>query len=234
MLGVKVEVTPVLGVKECPLLLERTMSRPASDYTLAIRTLLDERNGELTHNEARPLLEALGHEIAAECPAKSENFKQFEQYAVDLNDEDAVAKAMKACGFDEKTQKAVLREAKIRKEFKAESNDFNVIKYNWSKAKESGTPSPSRKPETSKNTKAKTAAVVGKTAGGEKKKRGPKPKHRRNAIVADFSDPLDVVSKNGGIAATQAKITAMREEADRLEAAVSSVMDLKKRVAAAA
>lgn len=214
------------------------MSRPASEKTLAIRNLLDERNGELTHNEARPLLAELGHEIAAECPAKSDAFKQFEQYVVDLNDEAAVAKAMKACGFDDKTQKAVLREANIRKEFKAESNDFNVTKYNWKLAQDSSKPSVSRKPETSRNTKAKTAAVVGKKVGVaklnlKKKNQNPKPKHRRSAEFNEF-DPLDVVSENGGIAAVQAKIAEMRLEADRLEAAVSSVIDLKKRVAAAA
>lgn len=209
------------------------MSRPASDITLAIRKLL-KKNGELTYADARPLLAELGHEIAAERPAKSDAFKQFEQYEVDLTDAAAVAKAMKACGFDEKTQKAVLDEANVRNNFETESNHFNVTKWTWSK--NSGKSSVSRKPETSKNTKAKTAAVVGKKVGITKLKKMPKPKHRQNAVVGDFNDfdSLDVVSENGGIAAVQAKVAEMRLEADRLEAAVASVIDLKKRVAAAA
>jgi len=210
------------------------MSRPAGEYTLAIRTLLDERNGELTHAEARPLLSKLGFDIAVEPPGKSDAFSQFEQYDVDLADETAVAKAMKACGFDEKVQKTVLREAKHRAAFKTERNNFDVTKYNWSKARQSGKPSVSRKPVSSKNTKAKTAAVTGRKVGVTKL---PKPKHRRDTTVvvsADSDDSLDLVSKNGGIAAVQNKIVEMREEADRLEAAVNSVLELQKRVAAAA
>lgn len=208
------------------------MSRPAGEYTLAIRNLLDERNGELTHAEARPLLSALGFGIAAEPPTKSDAFSQFEKFDVDLSDEDAVSKAMKACSFDEKTQKSVLREAKQRAAFKTERNNFDVTKYNWSKLQQSGKPSVSRKPETSKNTKAKTAAVTGRKVGVL-----PKPKHRRadsTVVSADSNDSLDLVKQHGGIAAVQNKIAEMRSEADRLEAAVNSVIELQKRVAAAA
>lgn len=210
------------------------MSRPASEYTQAIRNLLDERDGVLTHAEARPLLAKLGFEIAVEPPGKSDAFGQFEQYDVDLNDEASVAKAMKACGFDEKVQKTVLREARQRAAFKAERNNFDVTKYNWSNARKSGKPSVSRKPDSSKNSKAKTAAVTGRKAGVAKL---PKPKHRRNAVVVasgDSNDALDLVASNGGVAAVQAKVVEMRAEADRLEAAVNSVLELQKRVAAAA
>ena len=211
------------------------MSRPASEYTQAIRNLLDERNGDLTHAEARPLLAKLGFEIAVEPPGKSDAFGQFEQYDVDLNDDASIAKAMKACNFDEKTQKTVLREARQRAAFKTERNNFDVTKYNWAKARQSGKPSVSRKPDSSKNTKAKTAAVTGRKAGVTKL---PKPKHRRNVVVAtngvDSDDALDLVASNGGVAAVQAKVAEMRAEADRLEAAANSVLELQKRVAAAA
>jgi len=149
------------------------MSRPASKYTVAIRTLLDKHDGNLTHAEIRPLLVQQGFEIAAEPPTLSDAFSQFEQYDVKLDDAASVASAMKACGFDESVQSVVLHEAKVRADFKSERNNFDVTKYNWNKTKQSGGNSPSRKPVTSKNSKAKMAVVTGNSATIL-----PRPKHR--------------------------------------------------------
>jgi len=210
------------------------MSRPASEYTQAIRTILDEKNGELTHAEARPLLAKLGFDIVAEPPSMSDAFSKFDQYEVKLSDADGVAKAMLACEFDPKVQRTVLREAKIRAAFKAERNNFDVTKYNWSKMVKSGEPSPSRKPETSKNTKAKAAAAL------------PQPKHRRDDVVVaksvghpkktvvSHNDDLAYVTKHGGVSAVRNRIAELRAEADKMESAVNSVLELQKRIKEAA
>ncbi len=209
------------------------MSRPASEYTQAIRNLLDEKNGELTHAEARPLLAKLGFDIAAEPPSMSDAFSKFDQYEVKLSDAEGVAKAMTACEFDPKVQKTVLREAKIRAAFKAERNNFDVTKYNWAKMVKSGEPSPSRKPVSSKNTKAKAAAAL------------PQPKHRRDDVVVKSvgrpkktvvspNDDLAYVTKHGGVSAVRNRIAELRAEADKMESAVNSVLELQKRIKEAA
>jgi hypothetical protein len=217
------------------------MSRTASKYTLDIRQLLDS-NPELTHADARPMLAKLGHEIAVEPPEKSEAYLQFEQVAgicptlkvsKFMKNEKAVAKTLKTCRFDDKAQKLVLREAQIRAKFEDESNNYNVTKYNWSKAKQSGTPSVSVKPDSGKNTKAKTAAVTARRTGTVL----PVPKHRRNSqpvVSTGNDDALDIVKRAGGVAAAQTRIAELRSEAETLEAAVNTVVALQQRIAEAA
>jgi len=218
------------------------MSRPASSYTVAIRTLLDEHGGNLTHAEIRPLLAKKGFNIAVEPPTLSDAFSQFEQYDVKLDDDVSVASAMKACGFDASVQILVLHEAKARANFKSERNNFDVTKYNWNKMKQSGDKSPSRKPVSSKNSKAKMAATV-----------MPRPKYRIEdtpisttvkrgrgrppAVVTapvTASDFLEFVAKNGGVSVVRNRITELRLEADKMESALNAVLDLQKRLSDAA
>jgi hypothetical protein len=183
------------------------MSRPVSAYTQAIRTLLTEHNGDLTHAAARPLLVQRGFEIAADPPSKSE---------------DSSASVMAACEFDEKTIKALRKEIQQRTEFATESNNFNVVKHNWKLIQNSGQPSASRKPTTSRNRKARTAA--GKTTV-------TKLGRKRNAVAGD---PLEHIKSLGGLAVVQAKIADMKAEIENLEAAVESVLVLQKQLAEAA
>lgn len=196
--------------------------RTPSAYTLAIRQLLDQHNGELSHSQIRPLLKKLGHDVAEE-PAnrRSDGLAKFEEYACDLNDPESIAAVVAACGFDKKTAEAVVAEAQLRAAFKAERNNFDVTKYHWAKNRESGTTTVSRKPVSSKNTKAKTA---------KGSKVLPKPKHHRD----EASDPLDVVKKVGGVAAARQKIAALNAEAAALQSAVDAVVELQERIAAAA
>ena len=237
------------------------MSRPASKYTVAIRTLLD-KHDNLTHAEIRPLLVEQGFEIAAEPPTLSDAFSQFEQYDVKLDDAASVASAMKACGFDESVQSVVLHEAKVRADFKSERNNFDVTKYNWNKTKQSGGNSLSRKPVTSKNSKAKMAVVTGNSAtilprpkhrpqdapiSTTAKRRGRPPAAAPATVVVPVAkrgrppatsvvanDSLEFVAKNGGVSAVKNRITELRLEADKMERAVNAVLDLQKRLSDAA
>lgn len=238
------EVAPVCGAKDWSLLVgEKNMSRTASERTMFIRGLLGEKNGQLTHQEVRPLLEAKGFDLAVQPPAKSENLIKFEgiimalakipedkqtQFKLrkkDMDNAKLIERALAKTKFDDKTVKSLMAEIDLRVAFDAESNGFNVIKNNWSK---DGTSS--RKPLESKNTKAKAAAAVSRQVGVL-----PKPKHRRDAVVvAGSNDSLDIVVKNGGVAACETRIAELRAEADVLEAAVAAVNALQEKLAAAA
>lgn len=216
------------------------MSRPASDYTLAIRKFLDDSNGAVTHSEARPMLQSLGFEIAAEPGPKSDAFSAFEKYEFELDNPASIAGVIKACKFDEKTAKVVVKEAKLRAAFQSERNNFDVTKHQWSKRRESGQTTPSRKPTGSKNTKAHAAAATGRRAGTIK----PQPKHRRgmtSVVASTDSDSLALVKANGGVAASQEKIEKLRadaqtmlEEAASLGEAVAAVQELEKLIKEAA
>lgn len=207
------------------------MSRPASPYTQAIRDILDAKKGNITHAEIRPMLQKAGFNVAPEPPAKTDAFGQFEKHGVKLDDPKSVEKALKACGFDDKMQRLVLKEAAQRAAFEKESNNFNVTKYNWSQKQQSGSKTPSRKPASSKNTKAKVAA---KTTAPVR--RGPVAKTRRvvSPVETGTDEALDLVKEYGGVAAAQARIDEMRADADKLEQAVNVVVELQAKVKAAA
>lgn len=202
------------------------MARNAGELTVAIRTLLDQHNGELTHADIRPLLVKQGFEVAPEPPKKSSEFDKFNEYQTDLNDKSSIEATLKACGFEGSVAKAVVAEAKARKAFKDESNNYNVVKYNWQKSRDSRTTTVSRKPGTSRNSKAKAAAKATR----------PVPKHRATTTTVAMSNDnaLELVKSEGGVAKVQAKIASMQAEIASLEAAVTTVLELQKAVAAAA
>lgn len=154
------------------------MPRAARPLTLAIRKMLDESNGTITHKEARPKLAKLKFPIA------------------DENNEVAFGK---------------------------ERNNFDVTKYNWAKIRESGRPSTSRKPSTSKNTKARTAAK-------HKPKRLGRPARKAGFDVSI----LATVEKLGGVAAVHARIKELQAEVVSLENVAEEFEALQKRMSAAA
>ena len=190
------------------------MSRPASELTIRIRELLDQTNGEITHAQARVILLNEGFELAADKPPKSENFSKFDEYQVDLNDQSSIDNVLNSCGFTGAVAKAVVDEALARAAFAAESSGFNVTKNNWKLARESGKPSTSTKPASSKNTKAKTASgrVTLKT---------------KRTVAVDVTEALATCKEHGGVAATQELIRM-------LQAAVDAVVQFQQEVADAA
>lgn len=211
------------------------MSKKPSELTLAIRKLCDETNGEITHAESRDRLPEMGHAVVAEPGRKSKEYAQWDAYEVDYDDKESIRLTAEDCGFDDTTAKAVVKEHKLRKAFEAECNNFNVTKYNWKKAQESGKPTTSRKPVAVRNTKSRIAAV--------------KPK------VSDTDEALIAVKKNGGLARCREKlstletrvekltdeITKRQERLDKtnvevaeLQALVEIVAELEKRLQAAA
>ncbi len=217
------------------------MARTASDLTLKIRELLDKHDGNLTHSQIRPLLVEAGFEVKKEASEISPECSAFYEAGGDIRDNASVTKAFKACKFDETTQKRVLKEAQVRKEFKDESNFYNVTKSNWGKARDVAE---SRKPETSRNTKAKTAAVEADTVKvAAKRGRPPMVKpvdtvahvaKRGRPPMVKHTDAIAQVASIGGVTAATKRIAALMAEAESLQNAVNEVQALQKRLKDAA
>jgi len=173
------------------------MSKQPSELTIAIRQLCDETKGEITHAESRERLPEMGHAVVPEPGRKSKEYAQWEDYEVDYEDKESIRLTAEACGFtDDAMVKAVVKEHKLRKAFESECNNFNVTKYNWKKALESGKPTTSRKPAAARNTKSRTA--VKPTAPGS------------------TDEALLVVKKRGGLAKCQEKLGKLEARVTRL------------------
>ena len=212
------------------------MSRPVSEFTEGVRKLLAQYKGDITHADARPLLEKMRIAVAEKPGDKTEEYSKFEACwengRPDLSDEAVVEKALHKCGFEGKIAKAVLDEATIRSTFAAEANSFNVTKNGWMKK---GTP----KAKTQAKSKGKSGRPVGRPV--VKKVGSPavaKKAGRPKATVAVFGSPTEeafgMVKKAGGLASAEAKVAALREEADALEKAVAEVHRMEKMVKDAA
>ncbi len=204
--------------------------RTAGPLTEAIRKLLD-TNPNLTNAQVRPLLEKQGFTVAVQPPEKSEAMSLFDQYEYNADNQQSMLDVAQTCGFDAATTKAVLAEVAVRHAFKAESNNFNIVKYNWGKSRESGG---STKPVSSRNAKAKDAAVVGQPKPLERNGSGRGRKAIVPVVANDITDSLNLVKQNGGLAASQQRIAALRAEADALEVAATAVIDFQKVIADAA
>ena len=208
------------------------MARTASDLTLKIRELLNEHDGNLTHSQIRPLLVEAGFEVKKEPTEISPECSAFYEAGGDIKDDALTEKACKACKFDEATQKRVLKEAKIRKEFKDESNFYNVTKSNWSKARGETV---SRKPETSKNSKAKSAVVETATVKvAARRGRPPMVKpvetvahvaRRGRPPMVKHTDAIAQIASIGGVTVAIKRIAALMAEAESLQNAVKLLMD---------
>lgn len=172
------------------------MSKKPSELTIAIRQLCDETKGEITHAESRDRLPGIGHSVVAEPGRKSSEYAQWDQYEVDYDDKESIRLTAEDCGFDDATVKAVVKEHKLRKAFEAECNNFNVTKYNWKKAGESGKPTTSRKPAAVRNTKSRIAV--------------------RPTTPGSTDEALLVVKKHGGLAKCQEKLEKLATRVERL------------------
>lgn len=229
------------------------MPRNPSELTEAIRSLLDETDGSITHAEARPLLAAMGIEIAADQPRMSSELSQVNEYEYDeteclaaLRDGDEksaraiLAPVFESVGFDKEGQDSIVEEMTVRALFKAERNHFDVTKFNWTQDQKSAKPSASRKPASTKNRRAKEVT---------KKSDNPRPKHKRNkgvvasepkrrgrprkvAAVQPSSEELvalELIEKLGGVSEAETRINELRSEADNLENAIELLAQLSKR-----
>lgn len=234
------------------------MPRTASDYTEAIRSLLDETKGAITHGDARPRLENLGFDLAAKPKHKSSELSMLDEYnydekavsvAIRENDMDTVRTVLEpvftTLKYDEATQKAVIDEMRVRLAFFDERNFFDVTKFNWSQIVRSSKPSESRKPTGTKNQRA----VRNMT------KDSPKPKHKRRGrprketetptvntkrrgrprketVIQPSSNELvalELIEKLGGVGNASKRVAELQREAAELENAIELLAQLAKR-----
>lgn len=230
------------------------MPRNPSELTEAIRSLLDETNGSITHAEVRPRLVEMGFDIAVEQDRMSSQLSAVNEYEYDVqalkdalrdNDMKLVRQILdpvfKATGLDESTQQAVIDEMIVRIEYAAERNHFDVTKFNWRQTANSAKPSVSRKPESTKNSRARAVT---------KKSSSPPPKHRRRTSDIVVTEPkrrgrprkvvavqpsmdelaaLEIIEKLGGVSHAETRIEELRAEANRLENAIELLAQLTKR-----
>jgi hypothetical protein len=208
------------------------MSREASELTQAIRQLLDETNGEITHSEARAKLTKLGFDLAEEMPEKSEEFSAWEQYEVDYDDPNSIANTAAACNFDEKTTKAVVREAKLRTAYKAEANSFNVIKSIWKKSLEKSQEKPVEETSAVSLVKRKRGRPRKGTpvpVAVEPKKMG-RPKKKVEAQSQPVIGSVDYISRTKE--ELQKAIEALESEIVKLQSQLKQLVHVKETLAA--
>lgn len=125
--------------------------------------------------------------------------------------------------------------------YRNDMNSFNVAKYHWKKNNLGGK---SIKP---RNSKAKRASEAPTKRRKHKGKAQPKfgtvqpevkvqPKHGKPSrkpvshVGESFSDSLAVVTKQGGIKASQERIAALRAQADELEGHVNTVLNVQQQL----
>lgn len=125
---------------------------------------------------------------------------------------------------------------------KAESNSFNSTKYQW---KNNAGLIKSRRPATTKNSPKAKAQKASKskrvveapprkythatTTNGKRKKNAPVV----TELTISTDEALSVIRGEGGMAATQAKIEQLRQQAAELEAACFQVTTFQEEVARA-
>ena len=206
------------------------MAKEASALTQAIRSLCDETGGDITHAESRPRLKKMGFDVVPDPGRRSANLRALDEYdGIDFSARDIVGTIEATLGVDNATAKKIASEGRRHDAFKAERNNFDVTKYNWKKARESGKASPSRKP-TNANSKSRVAASS--TASR------PPAKHAKNRTATATTTPvatgdlaaLEYVEQAGGLSAVeqqladaQAQVEAAQAEVDRLQGIVDAV-----------
>ena len=226
------------------------MAKEASALTLAIRQLCDETNGEITHGQSRARLKKMGFEIAPDPGRRSDHIKTLDGYDIDYEERGVVGVIEKTLGVSTGTARKVLAEMKTHIVFKAERNNFDVTKYNWGKAKDSGKATTSRKPAATPNAKPAAAAASKKSSGPPAKhaKKGsaktgatsPPAKRRRPAAAASSPvasgdlEALAEVERLGGLSKVEESLAEAKAEVTRLEGVVSTVQALTARVTKAA
>jgi uncharacterized coiled-coil DUF342 family protein len=204
------------------------MARQASKLTEAIRSLLEESNGSITHGQARPRLKKMGFEIADDPGEMSEHYSAFDkarkEYEKPANADEfkAMVEAIgKELNWSAQTIRVVQREHVARKLFRDERNNFDVCKHNWSLKRSGGTETnTSKKPKDGETSKAKVAKkVAAKTKPTPATVVKAQPKHGKKSDVGDYEAQLEAlryVEEQGGTAAVQKEIDAMKAEAVEL------------------
>jgi hypothetical protein len=215
--------------------------------TVAIRELCEETKGDITHKQARPLLAKKKFPIVPEPDAalnedvEAITSKYEFSDASDTTQQKDLATKM---GWTLPRTKAAMNEIVNRAAYKAETNNFNVVKHNW---KTSGGAT-SVKPKGKGSAKAATAAAT-----GAKVKKNVKPivvvgrgRGRPRKVAAPVFTPNDemqaltFVEANGGQVGVAQRIEALRAEAAAKEAEAADlatklemVSNLAKRLKAA-
>ncbi len=229
------------------------MARTASPLTVAIRSLLTETKGGITHADSRARLLTMGLPVAAEPTAKSETYKTWLAHVgkvpVPKDDAERLAfykKTAKEAGIKPALVDELMREDAVNRAFIAERNNFDVTKYNWNQDTSSV---PSTKPETSKNSKAKVAAKTGNTVGGKvvtmrkakyapaaaavAPKRGrPSNASKEAASAINTLEAVGFVLENGGVEGVQKRVAELQAEMDKLNNMLQAVASVGKMLAA--
>lgn len=224
------------------------MARNASEWTLAIRKLIEDSQGGITHADARPLLQNLGFEVAVQPEAMSEGLSQFLEalagYESPADEEVLVATGREiatSLGWSTQRLNQILSEYRIYKTFRAERSGFDVTKSTWCKLKGIG------------NQKVRKSRKPGRPLSSIKITAVPPPKHRGNVApqvtslragrktVAVASDvkvvmaAVALVQEKGGIKAVEKEISAiLAEAADLREQAVekdNEALELQRQLA---
>lgn len=171
------------------------MSKQASPMTVAIRKLYD-ANPEITHEQARPLLEEMGIEVAVHPGRISDEAKAVCDYETDTVEK--VREALTVVDCDPELAQQVFDEFVTRDLFVKEANSFNVAKSNYKKAGTSGSKKPSAK----------------------RTRRTRKPKvNKMDAVNAMFA----LVQELGGVDGAKKRVEELQSDIAKIESAVTVV-----------
>lgn len=228
------------------------MTRTASKFTQEIWKLC-EKNPDITHSQAQPLLKAKGIEVV-ERPDMSDELRDFRDKGRELEmeekgdfigcvlrddeyhyDKDRFEKIKTALDLSKKEGDEVLKEIMVRVAHAAESNYFNVVKWNWQKDKGGS--------KTKSKNKSKEVTATKTKKSGRKSKASVLVETEFTAATA-----LDHVDSLGGVKETKSRISDIESEIADLqkqvedlqaekqnhEAAIEVIDELKKAIKNAA
>lgn len=214
------------------------MARSAGEMTTAIRQILAETRGEITHAQARERFQQMGLKVAPDPGPKSKEYRSIEAAG---NLKSGVPKderkrleffrelARKA-GVAQNMVEGIVKEFLLHDAYIKEQNSFNVNKSAWKK----GGMTVSKKPNSSKNTKAKVAAKTGRTVGRPRKqdqqpaKRG-RPAKTTVAASANgqydqkVAEALQLVLGLGGAAQAQKKLDELMQQHNDIGAQMAQI-----------
>lgn len=208
------------------------MARQASEWTLAIRDLLAKSGGAITHSEARPELQKLGHAIAVQPEERSADLSAFlaqlKTYKTPKEGEfDGTAREIAATlGWSTQRLNKILVEYNVDKTFRDERNGFDVTKHNWLKNNGNTRTVSSRKPTLIVGKVEKNVTVRVRRSGNGN---GPQPKHRAGVVAAsipqkrrtgaasvtnnDIMAAFNFVEERGGAKEVERELAAIQNEA---------------------
>lgn len=214
------------------------MAKQETEFNAAVRTLI-ESNPELTHKQARPLLEEMGFELAKEKKRQSAElsalYETYEKKSIspELTTKQ-VAELLEKCKLDPSIALTVLREIRVRDLYDTEANNFNVAASNHRKKIGGDGQKKQKKVEKApKSPKADTQKKRGRPAGSknkpkvtptedQKKKRGRpvQAKVANGGKMGDITAMIALIQKSGGVKGARQRVAELQAEIAQLESAI--------------